>query len=252
MKQEYVFELEPYGSVVVTINQRARRLIMRVGVDGVVKVTAPIGVSEGYIRKFVENNVEYIERRRTEIGKASKGGEQLFTPETEFRTRTRRLRLLATAKDGRVRATIGKEWVSVTYPEGEDIKDAGFQEFVRKVIGAVYKCEAAEYLPKRLAMWAERLGLKYKYVDIRDMKSQWGSCSTTGRICLNSQLMRLPKRLVDLVIVHELTHTIHPDHSAAFYADLDRFLEGRHDALNAELKKQSSIVTPALTYQEEA
>lgn len=252
MKQGYVIELETFGNIEVTINQRARRLIMRMGADGVVRVTSPVGVSEAYVRKFVEKNVGYIERRRQEIDKAGKSGEMLFTPETEFRTRTRKLRLMATAKDGKVRATIGKEWVSVTYPEGENIAESSFQDFVRKAIGAAYKREAAEYLPGRLAMWAKRLGLKYKYLDIRDMRSRWGSCSTTGRICLNSQLVRLPERLIDLVIVHELTHTIHPDHSAAFYADLDRFLEGRHAALRTELKKQSTMVTPAQTYQEEA
>lgn len=252
MKRGYRIELEQIGNIEVTITNRARRLIMRMGADGVVRVTSPVGVSEAYVREFVEKNAGYIEKRRQEVQNSGKSGEMLFTPETEFRTRTLKLRLLATAKDGRVRATIGKEWVSVTYPEGKDVAEPSFQEFVRKAIGAAYKREAAEYLPGRLAMWAERLGLKYKYVDIRDMRSRWGSCSTTGRICLNSQLMRLPDRLIDLVVVHELTHTIHPDHSAAFYADLDRFLEGRHSALRAELKKHGTMVTPASTYQEDA
>ncbi len=48
--------------------------------------------------------------------------------------------------------------------------------------------------------------------------------------------MRLPDELIDLVILHELTHTLHMDHSKAFYADLDKFLGGRHAALNKALK----------------
>ena len=63
MKQGYEIELEPFGNIEVTINQRARRLIMRMGADGVVRVTSPVGVSEAYVRKFVEKNRQSAQGR---------------------------------------------------------------------------------------------------------------------------------------------------------------------------------------------
>ena len=53
---------------------------------------------------------------------------------------------------------------------------------------------------------------------LRRMRKRWGSCSHDGRILLNTQLVGASKRCIDYVIVHELCHAVHHNHSAAFYA----------------------------------
>ena len=53
---------------------------------------------------------------------------------------------------------------------------------------------------------------------VRFMRSQWGSCAVSGRIALNTHLVKVPERLIDYVVLHELCHLVHHDHSHRFYS----------------------------------
>lgn len=80
---------------------------------------------------------------------------------------------------------------------------------------------AREFLPPRLLELARLHGLKAHGVTIRDQKSRWGSCSETGGISLNWRLILLSPVLQDHVLLHELAHLNHFDHSRAFHAFLE-------------------------------
>ena len=82
-------------------------------------------------------------------------------------------------------------------------------------------------------MLADRYGFQFNRVVIKHNTSNWGSCSTKGNINLNLNLMRVPVPLQDYILLHELTHLHHPDHSAAFHAELEKHLAD-HFAKNAE------------------
>ena len=85
---------------------------------------------------------------------------------------------------------------------------------------------AKSYLPHRTMELALELGFQYRSVSCRHQKSRWGSCSHRNAISLNIELMRLPERLRDYIIVHELTHTIHKHHQSAFWDHLEKVLPG--------------------------
>lgn len=80
---------------------------------------------------------------------------------------------------------------------------------------------ARDYLPGRLDYWARRIGVKAHGITIRDQKCRWGSCSETGGISLNWRLILIGPRLQDHVMLHELAHLRHFDHSRAFYKLLE-------------------------------
>jgi predicted metal-dependent hydrolase len=77
---------------------------------------------------------------------------------------------------------------------------------------------ARRLLPPLLARVARQTGLSYQRVSIRSQKTRWGSCSSSGNISLNDQLLFLPPDAVEYLMIHELCHTRHLDHSAAFWA----------------------------------
>ena len=99
--------------------------------------------------------------------------------------------------------------------------------------------EAKRVLPARVEYWAQRLGFKYGRVTIRASRSKWGSCSGENNISLSLFLMTLPEHLCDYVIIHELCHTVHHNHSAEFHALADRCMDGNEKNLRGELRRFS-------------
>lgn len=91
-------------------------------------------------------------------------------------------------------------------------------------------------LPDRIGRISRITGLKYNKLTIRASRTKWGSCTGTNNISLSLFLMVLPGHLRDFVIVHELCHTVHHDHSPKFHALVDRLVGGNEKALNRELK----------------
>ncbi len=100
---------------------------------------------------------------------------------------------------------------------------------------AWYRAAAAHFLPPQVAHRAETMGRQPKSVVISRQKHAWGSCGRDGEIRLSYRLMMLRPELIDCVIVHELCHLVHHNHSAAFWAEVARW-QPDYKRLRAELK----------------
>ena len=96
--------------------------------------------------------------------------------------------------------------------------------------------EAKAYLPRRVNELAYMYGFNFKGLKIQSSKTRWGSCSGTNNINLSLYLMRVPEHLQDYVILHELCHTVHHNHSREFWALLDKVSNGKALALRKELR----------------
>ena len=89
---------------------------------------------------------------------------------------------------------------------------------LRTLIERWYRREAATHLSARVEHYSPRLGVRPSRVTIRGQRSRWGSCSGKGTVSLNWRLMMVPAELADYVVVHELCHLRHMDHSPHFWA----------------------------------
>ena len=103
---------------------------------------------------------------------------------------------------------------------------AADRERVRSLVQGWYRERAGAWLGDRVVELAGRLPWvrRVPTVAIRQMKSRWGSCSPAGRLTLNPVLIRAPREAVDYVIIHELCHLRHHNHSRAFYTLLGRYV----------------------------
>ncbi len=98
---------------------------------------------------------------------------------------------------------------------------------------------AKEYLPARIAHIAAQCNFRYNRLSLRATRSKWGSCSGDNNISLSIFLMILPEELIDFVILHELCHTVHHNHSPKFHALLDHVCSGREKEFNRQLREYS-------------
>jgi predicted metal-dependent hydrolase len=86
------------------------------------------------------------------------------------------------------------------------------------------KEEAARDLAERTAVHAARLGVTVKAIKLREQRSRWGSCSSSGNINYNWRLVLAPPHVLDYVAAHEVAHLVEMNHSPAFWATVQRTL----------------------------
>ncbi len=95
------------------------------------------------------------------------------------------------------------------------------------------RVQAGNTLRQRLQSVARTYGFSYNRVFIRNQRTRWGSCSAKNNISLNIKLTRLPDKLMEYVILHELVHTRVKNHGPKFYKLLDQYVSDRkaHDEM---------------------
>lgn len=94
--------------------------------------------------------------------------------------------------------------------------DVFFEKYCRK--------EALRIIPPLVEKWMGITGLKPTKVSYRKAKSRWGSCSGRGNVSLNTALVKLPMECIEYVIVHELCHLKHHNHSKDFWNEVAKYL----------------------------
>lgn len=83
--------------------------------------------------------------------------------------------------------------------------------------------QASVVIPKRVEYFAEKIPVTYGRITIRNQKTRWGSCSSKGNLNFNYQLYYLPEELLDYVVIHELAHRTHMNHSKEFWAEVEKY-----------------------------
>ncbi len=102
---------------------------------------------------------------------------------------------------------------------------------------------ARKTLVKKIADLAREHGFTFNKVYIRNQKTRWGSCSVKNNISLNMKLVRLPERLCDYIILHELVHTRIKNHGKKFWQELDKIVDNAK-ALRAQLREYGFLLGP--------
>jgi hypothetical protein len=94
----------------------------------------------------------------------------------------------------------------------------------RRALVGWYRARAKEYLPRRAALWALRLGLPVPKIIVAEPPKRWGSVAKNGAVRVNWRVLQAPVALVDYVVAHELVHLLHEHHGRAFWATLGRVM----------------------------
>ncbi len=130
--------------------------------------------------------------------------------------------------------------LTVTLPLTMSETSPEARTYISKEVKKLLRREASAYLPRRLEYLAETYGFSYNKVRFGNPKGRWGSCSSSGTISLNVALMNTPHDVIDYVLIHELSHTVHMNHSPAFWSQVESCLPN-YKSLKKTLKSMSPI-----------
>ncbi len=134
---------------------------------------------------------------------------------------TVRVHLRISDREIRHLLTDRQNWIITKYLEQQQkqarMPVSDLTDTQRAALTQRYIAAAREYFPKRAAHFQQFTGGTYSRITIRDQKTRWGSCSARGTLSFNWRLMLAPPAILDYVVVHELCHLTHMNHSPAFW-----------------------------------
>ena len=126
------------------------------------------------------------------------------------------------------------EWITATRQRLSE-RIASYPTISRDEINKLRRA-ARQYIPSTVERLARDYGFSYSSLRISSAQTRWGSCSGRNGISISLFVMLLPEHLREFIILHELCHTIHHNHSAEFHALLNKVVCGNETQLNRELK----------------
>ncbi len=184
---------------------RARRVRLAVKPYQGLEVVIPRRFPEAEIPAILRNNREWISR-------------QLIKHEASFHQ---------AAMPGSITLTFNKKSYRITCSEKlptqwieTPLHLALSCDSEQQAIGLLrnwIRSTAQRLFPQKIESIAKQFGFSYRKIIIRSQKTRWGSCSSSGTISLNDQLLFMPAEAVDYLMIHELCHTRHMNHSSQFW-----------------------------------
>ena len=192
---------------------RAKHVILKISVHDGLVVVVPYGFDVRRVPKIIDEKREWINRESKRIE------QRRNTLDTELAPRKILLR------------AINEEWrvayeqnhssrIAIAIPRERRLTLSGNtadHALIRRALRSFLIAKARMDLPGLLLSLADEHGFVVAKVSVRFQKTRWGTCSTQGAISLNAKLLLLPRDLADYVIIHELCHTVHHNHSTDFW-----------------------------------
>lgn len=194
------------------IRSSRKTLALNIDRDGRLIVRAPYRLSVEKIEQFIAEKADWIEKHTAAVNlRTEQKNERLNVPPTEL------------PLFGRLCPVVNEKPYGYTdgvfyLPEGMTL------ESLVPYLHKLYTRIAKEALIPRVQTLSEQTGLMITAVKINSAKTRWGSCSAAKSVNLSHRLIAADPRLIDYVIIHELCHTVHMDHSHDFYRLVENFL----------------------------
>jgi len=188
--------------------------------DGRIIVRAPEWADDTLIARIVKDReywifktlAEWRDLNRTQVSREYRNGEGfLYLGRTYRLTLDPELKQDLILKNGRFHLRRG-------LAAGVDSTS------VREAFQGFYVQKGLDLIPKRVAYFAPKVGVAPLSVHVRDTGHWWGSCNTKGALAFHWKCMMAPRQILDYIVVHELCHLHHRDHTDAFWNEVDKVL----------------------------
>ena len=130
----------------------------------------------------------------------------------------------------------------IQIPSNMQIGTLETKEKIDKEIKKIFKNETYKIVQKKLPYWSEITNIQYKEYSVRDAISKFGSCTPkTGKLHFSARIIMLSERIIDAIIVHELCHFVHANHSEKFYSLVEKYIPEYRDIV-VWLKSNGNVI----------
>ena len=202
---------------IIRSRRRKRTTMITVNPERKIIVKAPLSVSERTIHKLVQKNKAWIKKRLNQIKKMPRpvkkkfvNGEKFLYFGSLYPLEIKKSDLISKPKlkfsQGRFQATIPQNLTA-----NQRIKK------MQKLFLDWYLENGLEKIEKKAKLIAKKLKVKFNKIKLKNVSSRWGSCSSKGNLSLNWRLAMIPTPMVNYILIHEICHLIHPNHSQKFW-----------------------------------
>ncbi|MCQ2334578.1 MAG: M48 family metallopeptidase [Paludibacteraceae bacterium] len=199
------------------LRKRVRNMRLSVKPDGSIVLVVPMLLPEPMAIAFVEKQYAWMLRTREKmIERAEKQQKMHYRTGESHLLWGKPLTLRVEEERGRESVDFrDDEIILYAHPERSDAER-------KKILYQGYLRQLRPVLTELIDKWTMRTGNHLNEVQLRLMRTEWGSCSPKQhRMTFNVDLARMPRECVEYVVIHEFTHFEHCDHSAAFWALCD-------------------------------
>ncbi|HET7528878.1 MAG TPA: SprT family zinc-dependent metalloprotease [Candidatus Saccharimonadales bacterium] len=229
-----VVDIQGIGTITLAKRKGARNLRITIRPDGSVRVGMPSWTPYEAGIRFAKSRAEWIERHRP------KNTQPLLSDGSRV-GKSYRLEFCSVPHLASPRVKVANNRIIVS--AGSNASAEAVQKAALRGSEKALRKDAEKLLGVRLDELAAECGYRYRNLSIKKLKSRWGSCSSNQSICLNFYLIQLPWRLIDYVIIHELVHTRHMNHSKAFWDEVGRLIPEVKQR-RAEIKRFRPLLIP--------
>lgn len=207
--------------------ERKRTIALQISPEGRLSVRAPLRTPLAKVMEIVRKKAEWIHLHQAGfvglVPEPSPPKEFVAGESFHFLGQQYRLRVVQ-GRAGEC-ATVTGKYFCVSCDDTSERGTSDAKEQIRAQLKGWYIQQAKEFLPERVERWRTRLGIGTGHsLVVADQSRRWASCGSGGVMRFNWRLMGAPISLVDYVIVHELCHLRWPNHSAAFWRELQRVM----------------------------
>lgn len=205
-----VIQDDEFGKITIRRSPRATQVRVRVAPDGTLRASLPLYAPLFLVKKLLKDSREELRGILEQARPTQSYSDGMHVGKSHSL-------IVRPSQLTQVRVSRHGQQIVIELPKGQDINDAAVSRVIRDAVISALRLEAKSYLPKRLDFLSKKYGLYYDKVRFSHASGRWGSCSSSGTISLNIALMKLPFEIIDYVIVHELSHTKHMNHSDSFW-----------------------------------
>lgn len=199
-----------------------RSLGLTLQVSGRIKVTAPKSTPLHFIQDFLNRNSLWIEKNLDKYKSLRDAHPpKRYVAGEAFPYLGRKITLrFEVSESSKFDCSVSGDELVVRVPRSQSrlpVDSVSERPELGPVISGLYESEGRRILSRRLAHYSDLMGLQPKALSFRAQKTRWGSCTAKGKISLNWRLVIAPLDVIDYVVIHELSHLAHYDHSPAFW-----------------------------------